>query len=126
MTAALATLNVRLADAINGPEGGFSVSPLTGHDVRSGYAVSLHPDRERQIGGKVTPEDIRDFAYDNAAVLMAGGVVLGGWRDDNGVSYLDITTIVYDREEALALGRKYGQIAIWDFARGASVKVQGE
>lgn len=113
---------VRLADALSVPDGGFSVDPRTGGDVRTGYAVAIHPDRERQIGGVVRPEDIRAFAYDNADLLAQEGSVLGGWRDpETGIAYLDVSVQVHDRAEALALGRQYDQLAVFDFRFGASI-----
>jgi len=32
-----------MADALSVPDGGFSVNPSDGSDVRTGYAVAVHP-----------------------------------------------------------------------------------
>lgn len=113
---------VRLADALSVPDGGFTVDPRTGGDVRTGYGLSVYPERERQIGGKVTPEDIRQYAYDNADLLAIPGNLLGGWRDpETGIAFLDVSTVRHDRDDALFIARQNGQLAIFDFRYGVSI-----
>jgi hypothetical protein len=115
---------IRLSDALDVPDGGFSIDPRTGGDVRVGYAVATHPERERRIGGKVSPSDIQAFVYDNADLLTQEGKIIGGWRDpQSGDAFLDISEQVHDRETALILGGLHNQLAVWDFARGVSISV---
>lgn len=47
---------------------------------------------------------------------------VGMWVD-NGYLHFDISKWVYDKEEAVALGRKYNQKAIYDLANGRDIQV---
>lgn len=123
-TSTPAALVIRMADALSVPDGGFSVDPRTGGDVRTGYAVAVFPERERQIGGRVNPADVLAYVLDNADKLAGNGVVVGGWRNpDDGLAYLDISRTVGTREEAAELARDHNQLAYFDFSAGASVSV---
>lgn len=113
-----------LAEALAEPDGGFSVRPNTGRPVRTGYAVSVHPECERQISGTVTVDDLCAFMIVNADALAEPGAVLGGWRDPaSGVAYLDVSRVVAHRFVALQLAAEYGQLAVYDFAAGQSIPV---
>ncbi|HVV11593.1 hypothetical protein [Amycolatopsis sp.] len=104
-------------------EGGFSVNPRTGQAPVSGYAVSTNPECNRQFTGRVTAEDIRSYAFDHAPILVTGSKILGAWLDtETGITHLDVSTVVYDRSEALALARKHGELAVWDVARGIELR----
>lgn len=46
---------------------------------------------------------------------------VGAWTHD-GTLYLDATTIVSDRDEAVRLGKERKQIAIYDFATGEDIQ----
>jgi hypothetical protein len=111
-----------LVDALAVPDGGFSVDPVTGHDVTDGYAVSIHP-QDGSILGAVTPGAIIEYVVHHADARARPGAVFGGWRDPaDGRIYLDVSTFVHDRTEALALGRAHDQLAIYDFAAGESIR----
>lgn len=47
---------------------------------------------------------------------------VGMWEDDDEL-YFDISKWVYTKEEAVALGRKYNQKAIYDIAAGESIEL---
>lgn len=113
-----------MADALSVKDGGFSVDPVTGNDVTSGYAVSVHPDCERIILGTVTTDDLRAYVADVADAATLPGRVLGGWRDPaSGCAYLDVSIVVDTLADALRLARSHGQRAVFDFAALASVPV---
>lgn len=115
-------LPTRLADRLR-RNGGFTVSPRTGQDVTSGYAVATYPECERQILGRVNPDDIRDYAFTHAATLVRDGNVLGAWVDgETGITYLDISRVVYDRGEALALAREHNQLAVFNLSNGTEIR----
>lgn len=104
-------------------DGGFSVNPRTGQAPVSGYAVSTNPECNRRFTGKVSAEDIRSYAFDHAAILVTGSKILGAWLDtETGITHLDVSTVVYDRSEALALAREHGELAVWDIARGIELR----
>lgn len=117
-------LTVRMADALSVPDGGFSVDPRTGGDVAQGFAVAVYADRERQIMGRVTRDDITSYVFGNADLLAGNGLVVGGWRDpSSGIAYLDISRVVESRELAVALAKAHGQVAYFDFRSARSVSV---
>lgn len=111
-----------LADALTVPDGGFSVISVTGENVISGYAVSIYPERERIITGRVTGEDLADYLREHVDALALPGRVFGGWRDPaSGAAFLDVSVITRDLPTALALARSHGQLAVFDFANLASI-----
>lgn len=112
------------ARRLNVPGGGFSVSATSGADVRSGFALSVHPEREQRIGDTVTADDLMAYVRANADLLMRPGAVLGGWRDaESGQAFLDVSTVVHDRERALSLARAHDQLAFYDLSTGREVRV---
>jgi hypothetical protein len=47
--------------------------------------------------------------------------VIGAWVNDEGVAFIEVSDIVFDREEAIALGKERGEEAVWDFAKAESI-----
>ncbi len=69
---------------------------------------------------------IRDFMDQHHEMLSQQGNFLGGWHDpDSGKIFLDISTNVQDRAEAIALGQKNNQISIYDVENGTTVDTGG-
>jgi hypothetical protein len=113
-----------MADALSVPDGGFSVNPVDGSDVRVGYAVAVHPELERIVDGPVTSGDLHDYIAHAKDALSLPGRVLGGWRDPaTGRVYLDVSVVVADLFDALTLARHTAQLAIFDFSAMRSVPV---
>ena len=113
-----------MADALSVPDGGFSVNPVDGSDVRMGYAVAVHPDLERIFDGPVTSNDLHDYVAHAKEALALPGRVLGGWRDPaTGRVYLDVSVVVADLCEAMTLARQTAQLAIFDFSAMESIPV---
>ncbi|MEV6236762.1 hypothetical protein [Lentzea sp. NPDC051838] len=113
-----------IADALSVPDGGFSVNPNDGSDVRHGYAVAVHPEHERVYERSVTSADIHEYISRAADALSLPGRVLGGWRDPaSGRVYLDVSIVTADLSDAMALAVQTGQLAIFDFAAMASIPV---
>jgi hypothetical protein len=105
-----------MADALSVPDGGFSVRPEDGGDVRTGYAVAVHPEHERVLTGPVSVSDLHSYVSDVRDALRMPGRVLGGWHDpDGGRIYLDVSVVVADLSDAIELGERHGQLAIFDF-----------
>src|SRR5581483_2604197 len=99
------------------PDGGFSVNPADGSDVRTGYAVAVHPEYERIYDGRVTSNDLHGYIERAKDALSLPGRVLGGWCDPaTGRVYLDVSVVVPDLSEAMALARETDQLAIFDFS----------
>ena len=49
--------------------------------------------------------------------------VIGAWVNDEGNAFIEISNIVFDREEAIALGKERGEEAIWDFKNNCEIKL---
>jgi hypothetical protein len=49
--------------------------------------------------------------------------VIGAWVNDEGNAFIEVSDIVFDREEAIALGREREEEAIWDFKNNCEIKL---
>ena len=47
--------------------------------------------------------------------------VIGAWVNDDNYVYIEVSDIVFDREEAIALGKERGEEAIWDFKNNCEI-----
>lgn len=113
-----------MADALSVLDGGFSVDPSSGSDVRCGYAVAVHPELERVYERRVTSGDIHEYVSRSKGALSLPGRVLGGWCDPvTGRVYLDVSVVTAELSEAMALAAETGQLAIFDFAAMTSIPV---
>ncbi|RDI25421.1 hypothetical protein DFR72_108113 [Lentzea flaviverrucosa] len=113
-----------MADALSVLDGGFSVDPRDGSDVRCGYAVAVHPEHECVYERRVTSSDIHEYVSAVKGALSLPGRVLGGWCDPmTGRVYLDVSVVTADLSEAITLAAETGQLAIFDFAAMTSIPV---
>ena len=49
--------------------------------------------------------------------------VIGAWVNDEDVAFIEVSDIVFDREEAIALGVERGEDSIWDFKNNCEIKL---
>lgn len=49
--------------------------------------------------------------------------VIGAWVNDDNYAYIEVSDIVFNREEAIALGKERGEEAIWDFKNNCEIKL---
>ncbi len=49
--------------------------------------------------------------------------VIGAWVNWGGDAFIEVSDIVFDREEAIALGKERGEEAIWDFKNNCEIKL---
>ena len=49
--------------------------------------------------------------------------VIGAWVNDEGNAFIEVSDIVFDREEAIALGKERGEEAIWDFKNNCEIRM---
>jgi hypothetical protein len=113
-----------MADALSVPDGGFSVNPADGSDVRTGYAVAVHPEYEHIYDERVTSNDIHAYIARAKDALSLPGRVLGGWCDPVSKRvYLDVSVVTPDLSEAMTLARETAQLAIFDFSTMESIPV---
>lgn len=98
--------------------GGFTVSPLTGEVPTSGFAVAVSGYEAHISLSKLTPRWVAEHrarAWSQFADFP--GARWGGWFDEqSGEVFLDVSIVVDSRDEAIRLGREYGQIAVADLA----------
>ena len=50
--------------------------------------------------------------------------VIGAWVNDDNYVYIGVSDIVFDREQAIALGVERGEEAIWDFKNNCEIKTK--
>ena len=49
--------------------------------------------------------------------------VIGAWVNWGGDAFIEVADIVFDREEAIALGKERDEEAIWDFKNDCEIKL---
>jgi len=49
--------------------------------------------------------------------------VIGAWVNDDDYAFIEVSDIVFNREEAIALGKERGEEAIWDFKNDCEIKL---
>lgn len=114
--------------------GGSSYNLVTGQGTpTTGYMVALQGKEQTYVINKIKLNWVKQFQYDVAnyikehTLILMGGVVcsdyfLGSWVHKDKL-YLDVCVNVGDKDEALFLGKKYGQLAIWDCANQTDIKL---
>ena len=80
------------------------------------YAVSLYPERSVVIPGETVPEDLlQKFVRDNQDLLADPRNSIGVWYSSTlHAIYLDVSATLPDKAEAVSLGERYNQEAIYD------------
>ena len=107
---------------------GFSVDKnLNGYNpTREAYAVGGAADSVEMVDN-----ELLSFNYFRSAMELniefmerqpdTTMQVIGAWVNDANYVYIEVSDIVFDREEAIALGKARGEEAIWDFANSESI-----
>ena len=105
-------------------DGGFTYSPTTGEQPTTGFALSVHPDREQVIeSSAANAVELAKYVVKNWDLLSQDGNFVGGWHHPtNGKVYLDVSTVVATAKEADKLARDAHQIAYFDLVNGVSIK----
>ena len=49
--------------------------------------------------------------------------VIGAWVNDEGNAFIEISDILHNREQAIALGKEREEEAIWDFKNNCEIKL---
>ncbi len=98
------------------PEG-YTIDAQTMKPVTSGYAVAVL-DTQNSFG-EAGLAKVVDYVAAHPEVNA-----FGGWYDsESGMYYYDATIIVNDLKQAIELGRKNKQIAIFDLARLEEIRL---
>ena len=83
------------------------------YNPNKGYFVSL-PNLETKVSlPSLSVDDIATFINKHRSLLQDNKKFVGGWIDSDTV-YLDISEQIFDKREALELGYKHNQLAIYD------------
>jgi hypothetical protein len=105
-------------------QGGFTYSEVTGSLVTEGYAFSEDPTLERTFDHEVSGQTILSYCIRNSAALRQPENVLGAWLDrETGKTYLDVSTVVSDYEEAAARAKATNQLAVFDLTAQEEVRL---
>lgn len=114
---------VNILDTHNA-KGGSTVDLKTGKPVTEGFAAAISRDYEQIIPGtKITPEQLAEYAAKHHDVLAANPRnTIGTWVAD-GKTYIDISTVVPTKEEAIELGKKHNQLAVFDLENFAEIPI---
>lgn len=114
--------------SLHGANGGATVNlyrgDLSGQPL---YVVVVYPELSVAVAGReLAPDQIRDFAAVNLALLRDPRNNVGTWYDAAGDrSWLDVSTAVPDREQALAWARQYNQASVFDLLQLESIETGG-
>lgn len=96
---------------------GFTVNAETLQPITSGYAVAIQ-ETQNSFGNE-------GIATVLSAVQQGKANAIGGWYDEqSGLYYYDATMVVYSREEAIKLGIKNKQLAIFDLNTMSEIRIQ--
>lgn len=113
-----------LADALTVPDGGFTVNIWTNHRATDGYAVSVFDVELNVDSHDVTPELLGEYLNAHAGLLTSADAYFGGWTDPHTMqSYLDVSIVVDNSEDAEKLARDHGQLAYFSLGDGESIRV---
>ena len=83
------------------------------YDPNKGFFVSL-PNLETKVSlQSLSVDDIVTFINKHRSLLQDKTKFVGGWIDNN-IVYLDISEQIENKREALELGYKHNQLAIYD------------
>lgn len=112
------TLKVNELKEMAVKNGGFSLSP-EGEAPKAGYMVSVQDILKMPLDLWLQLEDQASIDdYSKIASEVNG--YIGCWIDDGNV-YMDISTNIQDKNEALKVARINDQLAIYDIASNESI-----
>lgn len=109
-------------------KGGFVVHPLTGNSpaVRSGYAVSVWPERDSLLGGFVKGRDLLLFMIENWDLLWQGRALVQARRIRIGsqtLTHLSVVKVVSTIDRARSLATVHEIASFVDMRDGKIEKV---
>lgn len=91
------------------------------------YAVALYPERSATLAGaSLSAADLRDYIRAVQPLLRDARNNIGTWYNrDTGETYLDVSTTLADRGDAVMMAAEYNQIAVYDLARRSEIATGG-
>jgi hypothetical protein len=108
---------------LHNEQGGSTVDIVVGDSPTMGYVVSVLPECEETIKDTTLHTvDVQRYIDRNAAHLLEASRYLGTWQDGDTI-YLDVVEVVHSLGEALDLGHKHAQKAVYHLDSSATVEV---
>ncbi|HZE15266.1 MAG TPA: hypothetical protein VE197_05880 [Mycobacterium sp.] len=104
--------------------GGFSLHDRIGDAPRSGYMVSVTSQNIKHIS-HINADHFRNFVMHHRHLLADPSNYLGGWLDNDGSLYTDISSHKPDFHVAVAKARDNDQLAIYDLGTGHVIPIPG-
>lgn len=118
-----------LANRIRGAlltRGGITLDPTSMVEPTSGYAVSVRG-AEATFASVPTHGEVSEWLRGHGipvALIQEKPSYFGAWVDKStGKVFLDVTVVVPTRSEAEVLGRKWGQLAVFDLGTGEEYRL---
>jgi len=100
---------------------GFTVNALLQNvKFEKGYFVSIAGVNSSSCSEKAVKEIL--VLFDTLKDKIEPPIYIGGWTD-SGIIYLDITLHIVNKKLAIAVGKVFGQIAIYNCKTGESERI---
>lgn len=117
-----------MARTLNETNGGATVNRYFGDlGGQALFVVSLYPERTRRVAGQsVTEQTMTAFLADNDDLLGDPRNNVGLWyAPSRDTTFVDVSAALPDRDDAIVLGERYNQIAVFDLARFEEIETGG-
>lgn len=101
--------------------GGFTTHLVTGHTPPSGWMVAVPGHEVKMAYSSLNADWINEYKSASREMLNRPGHYWGGWVETSGgvrTVYLDVSRNVPNFDDAVALGRLYQQLAIYNIETG--------
>lgn len=105
---------------------GFSVNSNFTSYIGGGYAVGGYSHVFKSYNETISYIVFKRIMDEFAEMLISQdekNVVIGGWVDDDGMTYVEVSNIVYDLQIAIDLAKVRGELAIFDFDNFKEVRL---
>ena len=104
-------------------DGGLTIKPFQNEKPETGYMVALEGYELQVPLTEFFTGVVADYIGQHAQKLMSNpGLCLGTWVNE-GIVYLDLSENISSKEQALALGKERGQLAIFNLANMEEVTI---
>ena len=112
----------------------FKIQAWEGFSVK--HDLSTYEGGGYAVGGASTCHEIKvdDLSFNRFTDIMAdlcaltrgkaSRLLIGGWVDNHGTAYLELSDIVQNRAEAIALGKDRDEKAIYDLWNNEEIKLK--
>ena len=107
--------------------GGSTFNAVTGKNLigSNTYTLGTEPGRTQVINRPLTEQDLKDFANKNADKVKKDSdhYAVGSWKDENGVTHLDVSQKFKSEKEAQQVGRENRQLAMYHLGGKGEVPI---